>query len=93
MAHIYEKLLSALKTHWKAHSNAYPQKFVISSSDFAALKDARSSTRKAVTGNDVDDHTKFMGVKLEISDSAPGAVVDKDGTEMPLADFDKMPTA
>lgn len=26
MAQIYEQLVQALRTHWQAHSNAYPQK-------------------------------------------------------------------
>lgn len=84
MAHIYNKLTSALQAHWKAHNKAYPKKFVISSAEHAVLSDARSSVRKAVTGKDVDDQFEFMGVKLEVDDSSPGVVVDKDGISHPL---------
>jgi len=30
---------------------------------------------------------------IEVSDSTAGVLVAHDGTEMPLADYDKMPTA
>ncbi|RYH68078.1 MAG: hypothetical protein EON54_02905 [Alcaligenaceae bacterium] len=84
MAHIYEQLLTALKAHWKAHSNAYPQKFIISSADNGTLKDTRASINIAVTGKPLDDHTTFMGVKLEVNDASPGVVIAVDGTETPL---------
>lgn len=84
MAHIYEQLVTALKAHWKAHNNAYPQTFILSSADHATLKDARASISKAVTGEALDDHRKFMGVKLEVNDSSPGVVIAVDGTEIPL---------
>lgn len=84
MAHIYDQLLTALKAHWKAHNNAYPQKFIISSADNAWLKDARGSINVAVTGKALDDHTTFMGVKIEVDDSSPGLVIAMDGTPQPL---------
>jgi hypothetical protein len=84
MAHIYDRLLTALKAHWKARDNAYPQKFIISSAENAALKDARASINLSVTGKQLDDHTTFMGVKLEVNDSSPAAVVAVDGTTQPL---------
>jgi len=85
MPHIYEQLLTALKAHWKAHNNAYPQKFIISPADNATLKDARASINVAVTGKPLDDHTTFMGVKIEVNDSSPGVMVAGDGTETPLS--------
>lgn len=84
MAHIYEQLLTALKAHWKAHNNAYPQKFILSSADNATLKDTRVSISKAATGKATDDYTNFMGVKLEVNDASPGVVIAVDGAESPL---------
>ncbi|KQO38106.1 hypothetical protein ASF19_20240 [Acidovorax sp. Leaf84] len=84
MAHIYEQLVTALKAHWKAHNNAYPQKFILSSADNATLKHARASISKAVTGQAMDEHTTFMGVKLEVNDASPGVVIAVDGAETPL---------
>lgn len=85
MAHIYDHLLAALKAHWKAHNNAYPQKFILSPADNEVLKDARGSINKAVTGKDFSAHTTFMDVKIEARDSSPGIVVAVDGTETPLS--------
>ena len=85
MAHIYEQLLTALKAHWKAHNNAYPQKFIISAADNAVLRDARASINIAVTGKPLDDHTTFMGVKIEVNDASPGILVAADGVETPLS--------
>lgn len=84
MAHIYDQLLTALKAHWAAHNKAYPQKFLLSSTDIGTLRDARESINLAVTGKPLGDHTTFMGVKLEVSDAKPGVVVAVDGTESPL---------
>ena len=85
MAHIYDQLFTALKAHWKAHDNAYPQKFILSSADSAVLKEARTAINKAVTGKALSDHTTFMGVKLEVDDGSPGVVIAVDGTETPIA--------
>lgn len=85
MAHIYDKLLTAVKAHWKAHDNAYPQAFILSPADNAVLRDARASINKAVTGKDLADHTTFMDVKIEVRDGSPGEVVDKHGVSHPLA--------
>jgi hypothetical protein len=85
MAHIYDHLLAALKAHWKAHNNAYPQKFILSPADNEVLKDARGSINKAVTGKDFSTHATFMDVKIEVRDGSPGIVVAVDGTETPLS--------
>lgn len=84
MAHIYDQLLTAVKAHWKAHENAYPQKFILSPADNAVLRDARESINKAVTGKELADHSKFMDVKIEVREGSPGEVVDKDGVSHPL---------
>lgn len=85
MAHIYDRLLTALKAHWTAHENAYPQKFILSPADNEVLKSARGSINKAVTGKDFSAHTTFMDVKIEVRDGSPGEIVDKDGVSHPLA--------
>lgn len=85
MAHIYDHLLAALKAHWKAHNNAYPQKFILSPADNEVLKNARGSINKAVTGKEFSDHATFMDVKIEVRDGSPGIVVAVDGTETPLS--------
>lgn len=55
MPHIYETLVSALRGHWKAHAEAYPQKFILSSSQHKDLVESIASVRKGISSTATSD--------------------------------------
>lgn len=90
MAQIYEQLVQALRTHWQAHSNAYPQKFILSPEARAGLDADRRSIRDAVVGkNGKPVDTKFMGVPIEEQAGSRGEMVGADGTVTPVSGYDR----
>ncbi|MBB3642623.1 hypothetical protein [Variovorax atrisoli] len=59
-----------LSEHWRAHSNAYPKKFVLS----PALRDEYLRCLQLITipgGRDLSV-AKHMGVPIEIDEASPG---------------------
>jgi len=85
MSDIYMTVVHALRAHWKAHSDAYPQKIVLSQTQAERLlelqqigmvpfPDARSTPR-------ID---RFMGTAIEIDPSSAGMLIAHDGTQVPL---------
>jgi hypothetical protein len=84
MAHIYETLVAALRGHWKAHAEAYPQKFILSPAQHRELTETVASVRKGIAAAPADDPMKFMGARLEIQEGSPGLMVAVDGVETPL---------
>lgn len=84
MAHIYETLVVALRGHWKAHAEAYPQKFILSPAQHRELTETVASVRKGIAVAPAPDPKKFMGAKLEIQDGSLGVMVAVDGVETPL---------
>ena len=91
MAPIYEQLVQALRTHWQTHSNAYPQKFILSPDARIALDAARKSIRDAVVGSKKGDAVdeKFMGVPIEEQHGSPGEMVAIDGTVTPVSGYER----
>ncbi len=91
MAHqIYEQLVQALRTHWQANSNAYPQKFILSPDARATLDADRRSIRDAVVGkNGKPVDPKFMGVPIEEQPGSPGEMVAIDGTVTPVSAYER----
>ena len=89
MPHLYENLVQALQSHWKAHANAYPQKFVLSPEQRATLDEARIAIHQAVTGKEVSDLGNFMGVRLEEQAGSPGEMVSVDGAVTSLDSYTK----
>ena len=84
MANIYDSMVSALREHWKANDNAYPQRFELTQ----VTLDSLAATRKLV--NDTMNFKKgdgweqeFLGVPLVLSTEGD-AMIDKDGTRVPL---------
>ncbi|MDQ0610960.1 hypothetical protein QFZ83_005131 [Variovorax sp. W1I1] len=67
--------------HWKAHGNAYPQKFILTPVQHAAYAESR---RNGIGGpkSDVRVH---MGVPVEISENTPGVMIAADGSEVSLS--------
>lgn len=82
--HIYDSMTAALRDHWKAHDNAYPQRFELTQATLDALVAHRALinstmnfTKRTALGTD------FLGVPMEVS--ADGDVmVASDGTRVPL---------
>ncbi|WP_445286518.1 hypothetical protein [Variovorax atrisoli] len=83
MTTLYLQMTDKLSAHWRAHSNAYPRKFVLS----PALRDEYLKCLSWVTDARVRVTTipeKHMGVTIEIDEASPGVMVAADGTEVAL---------
>jgi len=90
MAQIYEQLVQALRTHWQAHSNAYPQKFILSPEARQTLDAARKSVRDNVVGkSSAPVDAKFMGVPIEEQAGSPGEMVAVDGTVTAVSAYER----
>ncbi|GAA6119602.1 hypothetical protein [Acidovorax sp. FG27] len=85
--HIYEHLVQALQAHWKAHANAYPQKFVLSPEQLKVLDEARDALGVAITGKSVPRGSPFMDVPIEVSAASVGEMIAHDGTSSPLDEY------
>lgn len=84
MANIYNTLVEALRSHWAAHGNAYPQRFELSEDTLKTLNDTRqtviSTMNYALSPGWESD---FLGVPIAVA--ASNCLVDKDGNPVPLA--------
>ena len=85
MANIYDSMVSALREHWKANDNAYPQRFELTQ----VTLDALVETRRIV--NDTMNFKKgagwegeFLGVPVVLSTEGD-AMIAKDGARVPLS--------
>lgn len=93
MPHLYENLVQALQSHWKAHANAYPQKFVLSPEQHATLEEARQAIHRAVTGKQLEGGEPFMGVPLEVASGSAGEMVTIDGAVTSLGNYSREPAS
>ncbi|WP_313571049.1 hypothetical protein [Comamonas terrigena] len=85
MANIYDAMVAALRDHWKAHSNAYPQRFELTQDAFNTLNETRKTVITTMNyafrpGWEND----FLGVPVSVADGG-NCMVDKDGNQVPLA--------
>lgn len=80
MSTIYETLVGAIREHWKAHANQYPQKIVLSAAQHQTLLTQRKLGRVALGTDDDPETDSFLGVPLEVDDSSPLTLVAVDGS-------------
>ncbi|WP_286999687.1 MULTISPECIES: hypothetical protein [Comamonas] len=85
MSSLYESMTGALREHWKAHNNAYPQRFELTASAHAALVENRelvvttmNYSNRSALGED------FLGVPIVVSD-AGNVMVAADGARVSLS--------
>ena len=89
---IYMNVVHALRAHWQAHDNAYPQKLILSPSQADRLlelqrvgmvpfPDARTTPRR----------DRFMGATIEVDASTSGVIVAVDGTQSPIEPVGETP--
>lgn len=80
---IYESMISALREHWKAHNNAYPQRFELMQSTCDEVAKQRALVVETMNYKTklLDD---FLGVPIVVS-AEGNAMVDADGSRLPLA--------
>jgi hypothetical protein len=81
MSTLYLSMTEKLVTHWKANSNAYPQKFVLTSAQRGEYDKSRLMCGAAPESI---GETKHMGVPIEIDEASPGVMVAADGAEVSL---------
>jgi len=84
MSNIYETLVSAIRAHWTAHGQQYPQKILLTPQQHRELLDQRRTGRIALGSGGEPEVDRFLGALLEIDASTPGAIVAVDGTVSPL---------
>jgi len=74
-------MTDAVINHWKAHGNAYPEKFTLNPAQHAVYAESR---RKGIGGLKSNVH-EHMGVPVEISENTPGVMIAADGSEVSLS--------
>jgi hypothetical protein len=84
MSNIYDVMLAAVQTHWKAHANQYPQKIVLSRRQHEDLLRQRKIGRIALAADGEPETDRFLGAVIEIDDQSPGQVFAVDGSVTPL---------
>lgn len=83
MANLYDSMTQALRTHWKANDNAYPQKFVLTEPALKTLNDLRTLVNTTMANKFRQGwETDFLGVKIEIGNT--NHMVGADGSTVPL---------
>lgn len=83
MSTLYLDMTAKLTEHWKANSNSYPQKFVLTPTqgdEYVKCLSWMTDERSRVS----TIPEKHMGVSIEISESTPGVMIAADGAEIPL---------
>ena len=86
MENIYDSMISALREHWKANNNAYPQRFELTQSTFDGLLADRRLVNETMNYplNLKNGYEKeFLGVPVAVSVEG-NAMVAMDGTRVPL---------
>ncbi|WP_234974991.1 hypothetical protein [Variovorax paradoxus] len=70
-----------LSAHWRANSNTYPKKFVLTPAQRAEYNESRlmcGADPKTIS------EPKHMGVPIEVTENTPGVMIAADGGEVPL---------
>lgn len=84
MSKIYDSMTSALREHWKAHDNAYPQRFELMQSTLDTLVAHRKLINDTMNFKLNKGFSEvFMGVPIQVSVEG-NALVAVDGTRVPL---------
>ena len=92
MAELHRQVMNAFRVHWNTHPGATPQKLVLTQKQADDLRLTQLYGGVSMPGY-VPAPGKFNDRPVEVSATTTGVLVAHDGTEMPLADFDKMPSA
>ncbi len=86
MENIYDSMISAVREHWKANNNAYPQRFELTQSTLDGLLADRRLVNETMNYplNLKNGYEKeFLGVSVAVS-SEGNALIALDGTRVPL---------
>ena len=86
MENIYDSMIGALREHWNANKNAYPQRFELTQSTFDGLLADRRLVNETMNYplNLKNGYEKeFLGVPVAVSPEG-NAMVALDGTRVPL---------
>lgn len=82
--------MNAFRVHWKTYPGTTPQKLVLPQKQADDLQLTRLYGSVSIAGYTPPKGT-FNDRPVEVSATTAGVLVANDGTEMPLADYDKMP--
>lgn len=91
MAELHRRVMNAFRVHWAKFPKATPQKLVLTQKQADDLQLTRLYGSVSIAGYTPPNGT-FNDRPVEVPATTAGALVAHDGTEMPLADYDKMPT-
>ena len=87
MANIYDAMVGALREHWNANSNAYPQRFELMPSSFESLVAERRLVNQSMNFplilQKANWEGEFLGVAVQAA-SEGNVMVAADGTRVPL---------
>lgn len=81
---LYDSMISALREHWKANENSYPQCFELTEIALDDFRSYRAMLKKSIGLRPLagKDFNEFLGVKLVVGES--NAMIAKDGLRVPL---------
>lgn len=80
---LYDSMIGALREHWKANDNAYPQCFELTQASFDGLIALRRIVIEGLGSKELPGgKDKFLGVKIVIGSS--NALIAKDGARVEL---------
>lgn len=91
MAELHRRVSNAFRVHWVKNPGKTPQKLILTQKQAEDLALCRLYGASSMGSAYKVDTAKFNDRPVEISATTAGVLVTHDGTEMPLADFDKMP--
>lgn len=87
MSNIYDSMVSALRDHWKANANAYPQRFELTQATLDGLVSDRrlvNETMNFPLNQKIGYEQEFLGVPLQVSEEG-NALIVLDGTRVLLS--------
>lgn len=93
MAELHRRVSNAFRTHWIQHPGKTPQKLILTQKQAEDLALCRLYGASSMGSAYKVDKTKFNDRPIEVSDATAEALLAHDGTEMPLAEYDKMAAA
>ena len=85
MSDIYMNVVHALRAHWQAHGDAYPQKIVLTPAQADRLLELQKVGMVPFPdARQTPSRDRFMGAVIEVDAATSGVIIAVDGTEQSI---------
>ncbi|MBF5004744.1 hypothetical protein [Diaphorobacter caeni] len=85
MSDIYMNVVHALRAHWQAHGDAYPQKIVLTPAQADRLLELQKVGMVPFPdARQTPSRDRFMGATIEVDATTTGVLIAIDGTQTPI---------